>query len=210
MALSTITLNLFEDFQETLEWGREALTLAEGRGFRTAEAQARTNIGWARVALGDLAGLEDVEAGLSHAEEVGFLGGLCEYVEAAAEANRLAGRHERALELLDRGREIYQTTGEAIFEGRGRRVRGMIHVMRGEREMAEAELSRALEILSALGAQVECLTVATELLRLVRGRKDEPAARQRLADLYAGFPGGREYRPLRAAEALLDETARGS
>ena len=210
MALSTITLNLFEDFEETLEWGREALALAEGRGFRTAEAQARTNVGWARVALGDLAGLEDVEAGLAHAEEVGFLGGLCEYVEAAAEANRLAGRYERALELLDRGREIYQTTGEVIFEGRGRRVRGMIHVVRGEREMAEAELSRALEILSPLGAQVECLTVATELLRLVRGRDDEPAARQRLADLYAGLRGGREYRPLREAKALLDETARDS
>ncbi len=204
MALSTITLNLFEAFEETLVWGREALALAEGRGFHTADAQARTNIGWARVALGDLAGLEDVEAGLSLAEKAGFLGGLGEYVEAAAEANRLAGRNQRAVELLDRGREIYEKTGETIFEARGRRIRGMIHVAQGEQEKAEAELLRAFEIFTGLGARVECLTVATELLRLAQGRGDEPAARQRLADLYASFQGGREYRPLREARALLE------
>ncbi len=208
LALSTITLNLFEDFEETLLWGREALALGDGRGFHTAEAQARTNVGWARVALDDAAGLDDVEAGLSHAAKAGFLGGLCEYLGAAAEACRLAGRDERAVELLERSREIYEKTGEVIFEGRGRRIHGMIHVARGEPEMGEAELLRALEIFSAHGARVECLTIATELLRLAQGRDDEPAARQRLADLYAGLQGGHEYRPLRRARALLAETAR--
>ena len=79
----------------------------------------------------------------------------------------------------------------------------MVHAARGEPESAEAELSRAFTIFTRIGARVECLIVATELLRLARGRGDEPAARQRLADLYAGFHGGREYRPLRRARVLL-------
>ena len=83
----------------------------------------------------------------------------------------------------------------------------MVYLSQGERAKAEEEFLRALEILVDYGARVECLMVATELLRLARHRDDESAARERLAALYAVFEGGHEYRPLRAAKALLDETA---
>ena len=44
--------------------------------------------GWARAALGDPAGIEEVEAGLGQAIEIGFRGRLCQYVVAAAEEVR--------------------------------------------------------------------------------------------------------------------------
>jgi tetratricopeptide (TPR) repeat protein len=208
LALCTITLNLFEDWETTLEWGRESLELAEGGGFHNAEAEARTNVGWARVALGDPGGLEDVEAGVEAAMRSGFKGGLCEYFEAAASAARLAGRFERAHEMLDRARETYEATGEAIcFEGRGHRLRAMTYLGEGRPDEARAEFERAYPLLERYGARVEMLMAATELLRLARGSADEAAARGRLARLYASFDPTLDYRPLRAAAALLEEVA---
>lgn len=207
LALSTIALSLMTAYETTLEWGREALALAEGRGFHTSEAQAHAMLGRARVALGEPAGLAEAEAGLAQAIEVGFRGGLCHYIEAAAEANQLAGRYERAHQLLDLAQKTYEATGEATFAGRVHRRRGMIYLGQRNHEMAEAELRAALGPLEAVGARVEQLLVATELLRLALGREDEAAARARVQDAYDRCAGGHQYRPQRAAKALLDETA---
>ena len=207
LALSTIALSLMTAYETTLEWGREALALAEGRGFHTSEAQAHAMLGRARVALGEPAGLAEAEAGLAQAIEMGFRGGLCHYIEAAAEANQLAGRYERAHQLLDLAQKTYEATGEATFAGRVHRRRGMIYLGQRKHEMAEAELRAALGPLEALGARVEQLLVATELLRLALGREDEAAARARLVEIVSRV-GGEEFRPQRAARALLDQTVR--
>jgi hypothetical protein len=209
MAISTITFYMLEEYETTIGWGEEVLERCRDRGLHGPEAEARTNLGWARVALGDRQGLEEVETGLARAIESGFRGGICEYLQAAADANRMAGHTRRAHELLDRSEEAYRVSGEAIcFEGRGRRVRAMTLLAEGAHEDAEAELLRALDALRRYGARLECLMAGTELLRLARGRPDEIDARERLARLYAPFESGHAYRSVRAARQLLEETSR--
>ena len=142
LALSTINLTLLEDFETTVAWAEHSIELARGRGFHNAEAEARANLGWAKVALGDPSGVEDAEAGLAKAVESGFKGGMVQYLMAAANANALAGDYARAHVLLDRAHETYSVTGENIcFEGRTRRIRATTWVAQGEPERAEPEFA---------------------------------------------------------------------
>jgi class 3 adenylate cyclase/tetratricopeptide (TPR) repeat protein len=207
IALSTVTFSLMAEFETALAWAREALALAEGRGFHSPEAQAHVMAGWSRVALGDPGGVAEAEAGLAKAIEMGFRGGLCHHIQAAAEANRIAGYYERAEHLLALARQVYESTGEAALAGRVRRSLGMLHLSRGDLKNAEAEFLAAFDSLGANGARTEQLMTATELLRLARGRADEHVARARLADLYAGLAAEGTYGPQREAKALLTETA---
>jgi class 3 adenylate cyclase/tetratricopeptide (TPR) repeat protein len=207
LGLSTVTLSLMTAYETVIEWGREALERAEGRGFYTSEAQARTMVGWARVATGDEAGLEEAEAGLGQAIHMGFRAGLGHYVFAAATANRLAARHERAHELLNQIEEIMEATGEKIFAGRIRRERAMVYIGEGRTAQAEAELFASLALLERDEAPVERLMAATELFRLARGRGGEREARTRLKEIAAATPGGDGFRPQKAARELLEATA---
>jgi class 3 adenylate cyclase/tetratricopeptide (TPR) repeat protein len=55
--------------EPAIETGREALDLAERLGLPEVRAHALNNIGWARVALGDRGGLDDLEQSLAVAVE---------------------------------------------------------------------------------------------------------------------------------------------
>ena len=55
-------------------------------------------------------------------------GRLCHHIEAAAEANRLADRYERAHQLLDLAQKTYESSGETVFAGRLGRSRGMVYL----------------------------------------------------------------------------------
>jgi class 3 adenylate cyclase/tetratricopeptide (TPR) repeat protein len=55
--------------EPAIETGREALELAERLGLPEVRAHALNNIGWARVALGDRGGLDDLEQSLAVAVE---------------------------------------------------------------------------------------------------------------------------------------------
>ncbi len=206
LSLSTITLTFMTDFESARAWGNEALALAQGRGFGSPEAQAHVMSGWARVALGDPAGVEQVEVGLARARETGFRGGYAQFVWAAAEAYRLAGQPERALELLDLARVTYEASGERVFAGRVLRTHALILLARGERDRAAAELRSAASLLAAMGAQAEELMAETELLRIAEGDDAVRHSRQRIEALLAEI-GGARFRPQRAARALLDARA---
>jgi len=203
ISLSTVTFCLMSAFERARAWSRQALELGAGRGFRSAEAQAHVMSGWARVALGDPAGLEEAEAGLSQAIAMGFRGGLCHHIQAAAEANRLAGRYERAHQLLDLAQQTLESTSERIFAGRVCRSRGMVFLLQDAAGKAEAELHQAVELLGEHGARVEQLMAASELLRLALGRPDEAAARARAAELLREITGGDAFPALREARELI-------
>jgi class 3 adenylate cyclase/tetratricopeptide (TPR) repeat protein len=206
LSLATITSTLVTDFETALVWGREALALAQGRGFGRPEAHAHIMTGWSRVALGDAGGLEQVELGLARARETGFRGGYTQFVWAAGEAHRLAGRFERAIELLDLARRSYESSGEVVFAGRVLRTRGMILLGRGDRAGAAIELRAAASLLAAVGARAEELMAETELLRIVEGEAEVQRATRRIQVLLAQL-GGERFRPQRAARALLSGRA---
>ncbi|HEY8122088.1 MAG TPA: AAA family ATPase [Myxococcota bacterium] len=207
LGFCTITLSFMSAFETAREWARETLALAEGRGFGTSEAQAHAMGGWARVALGDAGGVEEAEAGLAQAIEIGFRGGLCQTIQAVAEANRLAGRAERAHELIELGLKTHESTGETAAVGRLLRSRGLLYAAQGDAERAERDLRDALERLELYGARFEQLMAAADLLALARGRDDAPALRAQLEKISAQIDGGATLRPVRAAQDLLDATA---
>ena len=163
LALSTAALTIMTAYEEAVEWGREALELAEGRGFHSSEAQVKNMAGCARVATGDADGLAAVEEGLQQATTMGLRGGTAYYSLAAAAANRELGHFERAHEMLARTEETIGITGESIFIGRILRERAMILLAQGEKERARDELLASLVPLEEYESPVERLAAATEL-----------------------------------------------
>jgi hypothetical protein len=144
LAFSTVTFSTLEEFVPTRDWAAEALELARGHRFPTSEAQARTLGGWGRAALGDSGGITEAETGLAQTLEIGLRGGLCHYILATAEANRLGGRLARAHELITLGESLYRETGEAVAPGRLHRARAHVLLAQGRTSEAADQLERAV------------------------------------------------------------------
>jgi class 3 adenylate cyclase/tetratricopeptide (TPR) repeat protein len=102
---------LRDDNERAVALGRPALALAERLGREDMRAHVLNNIGVARVALGDRAGLDDLEASREIAQNAG---GGPEYVRACGNlASVLAceGQLQRAAELHREGLQISQEIG---------------------------------------------------------------------------------------------------
>jgi tetratricopeptide (TPR) repeat protein len=89
---------------DAVQVGKEALLLAEELGLQELRASALNNIGTARVSIGDLGGLRDLEASIALAEEVGS-------AEAFRGIGNLASIHGDRGDLR-RARELYEKNVE--------------------------------------------------------------------------------------------------
>jgi class 3 adenylate cyclase/tetratricopeptide (TPR) repeat protein len=118
-----------------------------------------------------------------------------------------AGEIDEALELLAKGLDAAQATGERCYEAGLLRLKGELLVAHRPARGHEAEacFQRSLAVAHEQEAKLFELRAATSLARLWRdqGKRDE--ARELLAPVYGWFTEGFDTRDLKEATALLHE-----
>ncbi|HWH09642.1 MAG TPA: CHAT domain-containing protein [Solirubrobacteraceae bacterium] len=92
----------------------------------------------------------------------------------------LAGRAPTRLESSDRALEILRREGDAIWEARLLKNRGVLLAERGDADAAEPDLTRARDLYASLGATESALGAEYELARVALTRGDLPGCLARL------------------------------
>jgi predicted ATPase len=186
---------------------RESLRLAEEMTLALWHAWSRIHLGWA-LSQGDAArGLEEIEAGLREAHQIGA--GRYEpfHLGIAADAYARAGRQDEARSSIAQAFVGLALSHHSAFAAELYRTRAMLslRIDRGERGAAAADLGRALDIARQQEAPSLQLRAARDLARLLAERGERQQATDLLAPVFAGFTEGFDTPDLMEAKALLDD-----
>ncbi|HYG81469.1 MAG TPA: sigma 54-interacting transcriptional regulator, partial [Pyrinomonadaceae bacterium] len=144
---------LMGDLEEAQNLLQRALTLAADHGNRWYEGQARRTLGRCLLAVSDDArALEQGEAALALAEQIGDRQAVCESRLLLAEAHLHLGDADEAAAQL---RKVAEQTTEAIADlaivGAAQRIHGLIWARRKDGARAIHHFSRSVSLFEMLG-----------------------------------------------------------
>ena len=186
---------------------REGLRLAEGVSLALWHAWAQVHLGWALSQQGTAPGVEEIEAGLREARQVGA--GRFEpfHLSLAADAYARAGRHYEAQTCVAQAFAALAHGRDLAFAAELHRMRAglFLRVGPGAYDTAQADFRRALEIATQQEAPMLQLRAARDLARLLAECGGRRQAADLLAPFYGGFTEGFETADLKEAKTLLDE-----
>ena len=186
---------------------REALRLAEEISLALWHAWAQIHLGWALSQQGTAPGLDEIEAGLREAHQLGA--GRLEpfHLSLAADAYARAGRHDEALASIGKAFTALAHGRDVAFAAELHRMRAVLSLGggAGERDAAEADLRGALKIARQQEAPSLELRAARDLASMLAERGERQQAADLLAPVYGGFTEGFATADLKEAKALLDE-----
>jgi len=185
----------------------EALRLAEDLSLPIWHAWGRIQLGWALSQKEATRGLEEIEAGLSEARQLGFGRNAPLNLSFAAEAYSRVGRTDEARESITQAFIALENGQDQALAAELHRVRAMLtlHADASDSAAAEADLRCALEIARSQESLSLQLRAARDLTRLLAGRGERRQAADLLAPIYGGFTEGFSMTDLKEAKALLDE-----
>jgi class 3 adenylate cyclase/tetratricopeptide (TPR) repeat protein len=186
---------------------REALRLAEEMTLALWHAWSRIHLGWA-LSDGDAArGLEEIEAGLREAHQIGAGRYEPYHLGIAADAYARAGRYDEARSSIAKAFMGLSLGHHSAFAADLYRTRAMLllRIDRGERGAATAHLGRALDIARQQNAPSLQLRAARDLARLFAEQGERRQAVDLLAPIFSGFREGFDTPDLIEAKALLDD-----
>ena len=198
-----------DDSETAQSVAEEALEVAEGRGFHSAEAMAWIMRGWARGCQGELdEGVENVERGLALAETSGSDVVSPVFFIAAAHAHRMAKNRERAEELIDLAAEVCERDGFAAQVGHISTARALIHYEFGDEILETENLFRqAVDDADQFEMRWHGLISSTHLARIAPRTGKIREAHDRLALQLGRITEGLDRALVREARAALDELA---
>ena len=186
---------------------RAALRLAEDHSMPLWHAFAQIHLGWAQSQQGAAPGLDEIEAGLREAHQLGV--GRLEpfHLSLAADAYARAGRHDEARASIGKAFTALAQGRDVAFAAELHRVRAALSLGggAGERDAAEADLRCALKIARQQEAPSLELRAARDLASMLAERGERQQAADLLAPVYGGFTEGFATADLKEAKALLDE-----
>jgi predicted ATPase len=164
------------------------------------------HLGWA-LSQGDAAhGLEEIEAGLGEAHQIGA--GRYEpfHLGIAADAYARAGRQDEARSSITKAFAGLALGNHAAFAADLYRTRATLLLRIGRDECAAAaDLRYALEVARQQQSPSLQLRAARDLARLLADQGERHQAADLLASVYGVFTEGFETPDLKEAKALLDE-----
>jgi tetratricopeptide (TPR) repeat protein len=183
----------------------QALELAERYGLKASGALAKSGLGRALVATGQLGdGIRLLREGYSGWTRFG--GRFFSMLHAVSAAKVLldAGRRDEATEFLLAGEKTLQETDEKYQAARLLSLRGRLGELDCDAAAAETAYRQAIAIAEHQGALLFSLQAATLLARLCQsqGRPDEADAA--LRPIYERFTEGFDFPDLVRARALLE------
>lgn len=205
LSISALCGYIADDPQFAIEFGEEAVELAEGRGFHTPELMATFPLGWAYAVLGDLQkGLRLIERGLNVYRKTGAVSGIELLHLMAADAYRLAGYIDQARNMVDAASRLAEnrTVG---YQGRILISRAKLELQDGDVNKARQSLLEAYTIADKNNWLLDALLTATQLGKLATDTNDAPEAHARLVDVYARVTEGTSYPPMVDAAQTIDE-----
>ena len=186
---------------------REALRLAEDHAMALWHAFALIHLGWALSQQGAAPGLDEIEAGLREAHQLGA--GRLEpfHLSLAADAYARAVRHEEAWASIGEAFTALACGRDVAFAAELHRMRAVLSRGggAGERDAAEADLRGALNIARQQEAPSLELRAARDLASMLAERGERQQAADLLAPVYGRFTEGFATADLKEAKALLDE-----
>ncbi|HYI81984.1 MAG TPA: AAA family ATPase, partial [Acetobacteraceae bacterium] len=195
------------EFEAARRRAEAAIAVAREHGLAHFAAMAALCRGVALARLGQPEeGIADLHAGLAEHHETSARLVDSMWLGFIAEAHALAGRIDAAFAALDRAGERAAASAESFYRAELHRLRGALHLRRGEVGEGQRWLNEAMHLARSQGARSLELRAATDLARLWRDRGGRrAAARDLLAPVYGWFTEGFDTPDLKDAGALLDD-----
>jgi tetratricopeptide (TPR) repeat protein len=182
-----------------------ALATEYGLGFYRATAVIRR--GWCLAALGRAEeGIPLFIGGVAGLDELGFILWRPWHLMLLADAGRVAGQWQAALDHLAEARHLAEETEQRCFLVETLRMTAEI-LARGDRSGAETRYHEAIAIAQQQSAKLWELRAAMSLARLWRDQGKLTAAHELLVPVYGWFTEGLGTPVLQEAKALLEELA---
>jgi class 3 adenylate cyclase/predicted ATPase len=186
---------------------REAIGLAEDMSLALWHAWGRVHLGWALSQRDTAIGLDEIEAGLREARQIGA--GRFEpfHLAIAADAYARAGRLDKARARIDEAFRSLAQGGDLAFAAELHRTRERVWLLADPDDVdaAEGDLYGALTIAREQEALSLELRAARDLARLWSKQGKRAEAHHLLAPVYARFTEGLDTLDLSEAKALLDD-----
>ena len=187
---------------------REALRLAEENSLALWHAWAQIHLGWALSQQGTAPGLDEIEAGLREAHQMGA--GRFEpfHLSLAADAYARAGRHDEARASIGKAFTALAHGRDLALAAELHRMRAVLSLARGcgRARCGRGGLAPRTGNRAAAGGSIasSCAPRVT-LRRLLAERGERQQAVDLLARVYCGFTEGFATADLNEAKALLNE-----
>jgi tetratricopeptide (TPR) repeat protein len=207
VAAHEILLRFFEGNQEAvLSVSSLVLSLSSEFGYHLWRSIAQLGHGWYRAVHGDHGGVDEARAGLAFWERLNQRVPITLWTGYVTHGLFALGRHDEALQTIDRTLADSAGTLDQLFEPELIRLRGEILLARdGDRAGALAQFRRAIERAREQKAGALELRAAVSLGELCARSSDLPAAREALEAALARVTGADEIPECRRARALLAE-----
>ncbi len=186
----------------------KAIGMAAEQGFALVQAVGTILLGWTQIHGGNGAdGARQIRQGVDAYRATGASLQLPHFLIPLAEAARVLGRPEEALDVLTEAIALVEKTEERYLEAELHRLRGEMLLAHapGDPRSAERAFQKGLAVARAQGARSLELRAAISLARLrqVEGKTTE--ARDLLAPVYNWFTEGFDTPDLQDAKMLLEE-----
>jgi class 3 adenylate cyclase len=194
-----------------LQCADELLALTTGHGLGNYRMAALIRRGWCLAALGRAdEGIPLLTAGMAGYLSLGFRTWRPREHTLLADACRMAGQYQAALEYLVEARRLAAETEERCFLAETVRLTGDVLLAMGDPIGAEAGYREALAIGQQQNAKLWELRAATSLARLWRDEGKRTQAHELLAPVYDWFTEGFDTPVLQEAKTLLVELSDAS
>jgi class 3 adenylate cyclase/predicted ATPase len=180
----------------------ELAQIAADAGFHFWQAGATVLSGWALAEAGDLeAGRREIQRGMEEWRATGAEYLMPYFLAQLAQVEQTAKQPQNALPMLEEARIRVGRTGECWYEAEIHRLEGEVLVALDRLADAKACFARALDTAAGQQARFWELRAALSLWRLGH----DPAARDRVVCLKAGFSEGFELPDLKASRLLAPD-----
>ncbi len=191
-----------------LQYADGLLALATEHCLEHFRMMALIERGWSVAGLGRAdEGIPLLAAGLAGLRDHGFIVWRPWALNLLADACRMAGQWQSALQHLAEARGLAEEKEVRWFQAETFRLSGDVLLATGDAAAAEASYHEAIAIAQQQSAKLWELRTATSLARLWRDQGKRSQARDLLAQVYGWFTEGSGTPVLQEAKALLDALA---
>ena len=191
-----------------LQYADECLALAVEHGLGFFRACALMQRGWCMAALGQThEGIPLLVSGLAGQREIGFVATTPYSLTLLADACRIGGELQLALEHVGEARRAADETQELMIQAETIRLLGDLLRCTGDPAAAEVSYVEALALARRQSAKLWELRSATSLARLWHDQDRRTEARDLLEPIYNWFTEGFDAPDLKDAKALLVQLA---